>query len=287
MRDRHLRGDHPDARTTRDEVVFEMVGGAIGELAPRGAAREAVALEVAGLTVYDPVATERKRVDDLAFMLHEGEILGLFGLLGAGCGTVAEALFGAWRGRVDGSVRIHGKAAKIARPLDAIGHYLGLIPQDRRETLIHDHALADNVVLASLPAISPRGLLDLDRRAVVARNAVERLQIRAPSIETRVATLSGGNQQKVQVARWLTAGSRVLLLVDPTRGVDVGGRAEINRLWQALADEGYALLLVSSEAEELVELCDRVLVLREGRMAAELRGKAIGVGPLLHAAAGV
>ena len=161
------------------------------------------------------------------------------------------------------------------------------MPQDRRETLIHDHALSDNVVLASLPAVSPRGVLDLDRKRLVAREYVARLQIRTPSIDARVATLSGGNQQKVQVARWLAAGSRVLLLVDPTRGVDVGARAEINRLWQALADDGYALLLVSSEAEELVEVCDRVLVMRHGRLVGEHRGDDITVGRLLHAAAGV
>jgi ABC-type sugar transport system ATPase subunit len=102
-----------------------------------------------------------------------------------------------------------------------------------------------------------------------------------------VATLSGGNQQKVQVARWLAAGSRVLLLVDPTRGVDVGARAEINRLWQGLAGDGFALLLVSTEAEELVDVCDRVMVLRHGRLADELEGADITVGRLLHAAAGV
>jgi ABC-type sugar transport system ATPase subunit len=101
-----------------------------------------------------------------------------------------------------------------------------------------------------------------------------------------VATLSGGNQQKVQVARWLAAGSRVLLLVDPTRGVDVGARAEINRLWQELAGDGFALLLVSTEAEELVDVCDRVLVLRHGRLADELQGTDITAGRLLHAAAG-
>jgi ABC-type sugar transport system ATPase subunit len=112
------------------------------------------------------------------------------------------------------------------------------------------------------------------------------LQIRTPSVDAQVATLSGGNQQKVQVARWLAAKSRILLLVDPTRGVDVGARAEINRLWQTLADEGYALLLVSSEAEELVEVCDRVLVMRHGRLVSEHRGDDITVGRLLHAAAG-
>ena len=287
MRDGRLRGDHRIEETSRDEVVTEMIGGAVSELTPGRRARETVALRVENLTAYDPDDPQRMRVDHLTFALREGEILGLFGLLGAGCGTVAEALFGAWAGRVEGRVRIGEREVAIRDPAAAIAHGMGLMPQDRRQTLVHDHSVAANVVLASLPAISPRGVLDLDRRILVAEDAVARLQIRAPSVEARVATLSGGNQQKVQVARWLAAGSRVLLLVDPTRGVDVGARAEINRLWQALADEGFALLLVSSEAEELVEVCDRVLVLRHGRLASEHRGEDMRVGQLVHAAAGV
>jgi ABC-type sugar transport system ATPase subunit len=287
MRDGRLQGDHVAAQTSRDEVVAEMIGGAVTALSPVGSARETLALEVDKLTVYDSDDPERKRVDDLSFALHEGEILGLFGLLGAGCGTAAEAIFGAWPGRVEGRIRVAGVEVTILDPADAIAHGLGLMPQDRRETLIHDHGLSDNVVLASLPAVSPHGVLDLDRKRLVAGEYVARLQIRTPSIDARMATLSGGNQQKVQVARWLAAGSRVLLLVDPTRGVDVGARAEINRLWQSLAADGYALLLISSEAEELVEVCDRVLVMRHGRLVGEHRDDDIAVGRLLHAAAGV
>jgi ABC-type sugar transport system ATPase subunit len=287
MRDGRLQGDHDASQTSREEVVAEMVGGEVAVLKRAGTARDVAALEVVSLTVSDPDNPDRTRVDDVSFTLNEGEILGLFGLLGAGCGTVAEALFGAWPGRVSGTIRLNGQSVRIGQPLDAIRHGIGLMPQDRRESLIHDHAVADNVVLASLPAISPRGLLDLDRKALVTMDHVDRLQIRTPSIATKVGALSGGNQQKVQVARWLAAGSRVLLLVDPTRGVDVGARAEINHLWQALADEGVALLLVSSEAEELVDVCDRVLVMRHGRLASEYRGGDVSVGRLLHAAAGV
>lgn len=287
MRDGRLRGDHPIAETSRDEVVTAMIGGVLTELAPGHRTRNSVALAVEGLTVYDPDDPDRTRVDDLNLTLYEGEIVGLFGLLGAGCGTVAEALFGAWPGRVEGRILINGQAVDIARPSDAIAHGVGLLARDRRETLIHDHSIADNMVLACLPAISPGGFLDLDRKRLLADEYMERLQIRAPSIDTRVATLSGGNQQKVQVARWLAAGSRILLLIDPTRGVDVGARAEINRLWQALADDGYTLLLVSSEAEELAEVCDRVLVLRHGRLVAERQGDDLTAARLLQAAAGV
>jgi D-xylose transport system ATP-binding protein len=286
MRDGRLVGDHRTAATTRREVVTAMIGGVPAELSAAVAPRSTNALEVGGLSVFDPDDPERKRVDSLSFTLREGEILGLFGLLGAGCGTAATALFGAWPGRVAGTVRVHGVTAVIARPADAIARRVGMMPQDRRETLIHDHGVADNIVLASLDAVSPGGVLDLDRKRLVAREYVRRLHVRTPSLDTRVAALSGGNQQKVQVARWLAAGSRILLLVDPTRGVDVGARAEIIRLWQELAAEGFAILLVSSEAEELVEVCHRVLVMRHGRLASEHVGEAIAVGRLLHAAAG-
>jgi D-xylose transport system ATP-binding protein len=287
MRDGRLHGGHLIGETSRREVVAEMIGGNLTELTLESRSRATVALQVDGLTVHDPEDLDRLRVDDLSFTLHEGEILGLFGLLGSGCGAAAEALFGAWPGRVEGRIRIAGHEVVVREPADAITHGIGLMPQDRRQTLIPDHSVAANVALASLPALSPRGVLDLDRRRLVAEEYRERLQIRAPSVDTHAGALSGGNQQKVQVARWLAAGSRVLLLVDPTRGVDVGARAEINRLWQELASEGFAVLLVSSEAEELVDVCARVLVLRQGRLASEHQGATMRVGDLVHAAAGV
>jgi ABC-type sugar transport system ATPase subunit len=219
--------------------------------------------------------------------LHAGEILGLFGLLGSGCGAVAAAVFGSWPGSVRGSLRINGTPASIDQPSDAIAYGLGLLSQDRREALVHAHSVADNVVLASLDKISRWGVIDRDQKRLVTKRYVDQLSIRTPSTEALVATLSGGNQQKVQVARWLATGSRILLLVDPTRGVDVGARAEINRLWQELAIRGFALLLVSSEVEELVEICDRVLVMHGGRLVAELHGDEITSSRLVRSASGV
>jgi ABC-type sugar transport system ATPase subunit len=164
---------------------------------------------------------------------------------------------------------------------------MGMMSQDRRETLVADHSIADNIVLASLGAVAPHGLLDVERKRVVARDQVSSLHIRARSVDDRVGSLSGGNQQKVQVARWLTAGARVLLLDDPTRGVDVGARAEIHSLVSQLAADGSAMLWVSSDAEELYEVCDRVLVMRQGRIVAELPGGEATEERLLSVAAGV
>jgi ABC-type sugar transport system ATPase subunit len=141
--------------------------------------------------------------------------------------------------------------------------------------------------MACLPRVTRRGFLDVAAVRRVALDYVQRLAIKVPSVDTPVGTLSGGNQQKVQVARWLASGARILLLVDPTRGIDVGARREINELWRRLAADGHALVLVSSEVEELVEVCDRVLVLRNGARAGELERAALDEERLLRMAAGV
>jgi len=226
-------------------------------------------------------------VDGLGLRVRKGEILGLFGLLGAGCNEAALAIFGAWEGPVTGRVLIDGGEVEIRRPPDAVARGIGLVAQDRRQSLIHEHTVAQNIVMASLPSVTRRGFLDIAEIRRKALDFVERLAIKVPSVDTLVGTLSGGNQQKVQVARWLASGARILLLVDPTRGIDVGTRQEINALWRTLAAEGHALLLVSSEAEELVDVCDRVVVLRNGRASGELAGAEIDEERLLRLAAGV
>jgi D-xylose transport system ATP-binding protein len=294
MRDGRLRGQYRTADTTRERIVSDMVGHALsvhaggkhGEAAPDRDVRPD-ALAVHGLIVRDVDARRPRRVDRLDLTVGHGEIVGLFGLLGAGCGEVALSVFGAWPGRREAEIRIDGTVAVIERPVDALRHGIGLIARDRRETLIPEHSVAENLALASLAALSRRGFLDMPALQRLALDFVERLQIKTASIEAPVVTLSGGNQQKVQVARWLASGARILLLVDPTSGVDVGARAEINALWRRLAGEGYALLLVSSEAGELVEVCDRVVVMKGGRQVDEQRRGVATEERLLRAATGV
>jgi len=175
----------------------------------------------------------------------------------------------------------------VGSPVKAVAHGMGLIAQDRRDGLSGEHSIYDNVILANLAGFSRGGFVD----AVLARRAVselfDRLQIKAPDVDTLVGTLSGGNQQKVQVARWLAAGTRIMLLIDPTRGVDVGARSEIKRIWTELAEAGCAILLVSSDAEEIVEVCDRVIVLRNGRIAGEIGGSEFSEANILKLAAGI
>jgi ABC-type sugar transport system ATPase subunit len=176
----------------------------------------------------------------------------------------------------------------LTDPAHAVAAGIGLIAQDRRDGLSGEHSIYDNTILAHLPALSPMGgFIDEIAARRLTLDLFDRLKIKANDIDVLVGNLSGGNQQKVQVARWLAAGVRVLLLIDPTRGVDVGARAEINRIWTELAAQGCAILLVSSDAEELVENCDRVAVLRGGRVADTVEKSEISEERLLRLAAGI
>jgi ABC-type sugar transport system ATPase subunit len=288
MRDGRLRGEYPALPSARDEVIRAMLGGSVAdERSAHVAHAGETALEVRDLVARDARFQRRPPVNGVSLRVAKGEILGLFGLLGAGCGEIAQAIFGVWDGPVEGQVLVYGRPVQIGHPADAIAHGIGLVAQDRRQSLVQEHTIAENIVLASLGSVTRAGFLDTPGLSRLARDYVKRLSIKAPSIDTRVGALSGGNQQKVQVARWLASGARILLLVDPTRGIDIGARHEINHVWKQLSEEGRALILVSSEAEELVDVCDRVLVLRSGVVCGELRGEQLNEERLLGLAAGV
>jgi ABC-type sugar transport system ATPase subunit len=286
MRDGRMHGDHVISHTSREQVVDEMVGTVVG-VQRADTEPGAVVLEVSEVDVRDPDEPDRLRVAGAALTLRAGEVVGLFGLVGAGCGALAKALFGSWPGRVEGSVRLDGEEILGLEPSRCVALGIGMMSQDRRETLMLDASVSDNIVLASLRALSPRGFLDVPRKQSVAAGQIRALSIRARSTDQRVGSLSGGNQQKVQVGRWLTAGSRVLLLDDPTRGVDVGARAEIHALLRRMASAGCAQLLVSSDAEELLEVCDRILVMRGGLIVEEVAAADATEASLLSAAAGL
>jgi ABC-type sugar transport system ATPase subunit len=270
MRDGRICGSYATAEVSRDTVVAQMVGSIRAPIALADRLSGAVALETTDLTVADPADPTRLRVDGVSLRAAHGEILGLFGLLGAGCIETALALYGAWPGKVSGRIALDGRDVKITNPTVAVALGMGLMAQDRRDCLLLEHSVLDNALLASLGAITHRGFLDVGAGQRRADDFVRRLDIRTPSIETPVGALSGGNQQKVQVARWLIADARVLILIDPTRGVDVGARAEIKRVWSALRADGRAIVIASTDAEELVDVCDRVLVFRRGAIAGEL-----------------
>jgi D-xylose transport system ATP-binding protein len=288
MRDGRLSGVHETGNTSREAIVREMVGDVHAPSTRRApvAGRKA-AFEVREFNVSTRGDQPRHLVCDLSLAVGRGEIVGLFGLLGAGCAEAVLAMFGGWQGLVRGMTMIEGERVEIDTPSDAIAHGMGLMAQDRRDALIIEHSIADNISLASLSAVTEHGFLDRPRLRRRAGDLIRRLNIKASSMDAPVGSLSGGNQQKVQIARWLASNARILLQIDPTRGVDVGARAEIHEVWRGLAGDGCAILVTSSEAEELVDVCDRVLVMRHGRLVAELTGSEIAEDGLLRIATGI
>jgi ABC-type sugar transport system ATPase subunit len=289
MCDGQIAGDFTATDTDHDKVVSCMVGVKLDQSqTDRTHVIGAPALGVRNLNVMDAVVPERQVVHDASFDVHRGEIVGLFGLLGSGVVETSMAVFGAWRGVVSGRVLVDGKPVQIGNPAEAVHQGIGLIGQDRRDGLTGHHSIHDNAILASLDELSTRwGIVRRMPARKVVKQVSERLEIKAEDIDTEVGTLSGGNQQKVQIARWLIAGVKSLILIDPTRGVDVGARSQITRIWQELAQAGDAILLVSSDAEELLEICDRVIVFRNGQITTEIPRSELSEENLLRLAAGL
>jgi ribose transport system ATP-binding protein len=206
---------------------------------------------------------------DVSFSVHAGEIVGIAGLVGAGRSELLETVFGARKADA-GTVSVNGRRVRPGSVGAAVAAGMGLAPEERKsQGLLLDASVASNVTLASLPAYSKVGFTDRGRELRDARNTLRRLDLRPADPRLIMRTLSGGNQQKAVVARWLVRDCRVLLLDEPTRGVDVGARAELYRLIHELASAGVAVVLVSSEMPEVLGLSDRVLVLRDGEVVAD------------------
>jgi putative multiple sugar transport system ATP-binding protein len=208
-------------------------------------------------------------VVDASLSLRRGEIVGLVGLVGSGRTELARALFGAAQ-LTSGRMLVDGRPYAPRSPRDAIARGLALLPEDRkRQGLVLIAAIRDNVSLSSLDTLSERGVVQRERERAAVDEWVSALRVRTPSIERAVRQLSGGNQQKVVLARWMLANARILLFDEPTRGIDVGAKFEIYSIMAALADEGKCILMISSEMPELLGMCDRIYVMNEGRFVGE------------------
>ncbi len=262
------------AETNEAQVIAKMVGREVNQIYPPDTRTPVdVVFEVDNLTVQDP-HTGKKLVDNVSFQVKRGEVLGVAGLMGAGRSDLLMAIFGAHAGKVSGQILVEGKAVAIASPNEAIAHGIGFVTEDRkRYGLVLEQEILKNMTLAGLKHLSGRFVTNLDKETELGGKAMKELRVKANSLFTVVGTLSGGNQQKVVLAKWLLNNPKVLFLDEPTRGIDIGAKQEIYTQIDKLAREGLAIVMVSSELPEVLGLSDRVLILREGKVTGEFTRK--------------
>ena len=264
FRDGQWVATRPAAELDRDRLITLMVGRELTNLFPKEHAPIGdVAMRVQGLN-------RRNLVRDVSFEVHHGEILGIAGLMGAGRTEVLETVFGVHPAE-SGIVEVHGKARRIREPRDAIRAGLALLTEDRKQTgIMGVLSVRDNMSVAALPKYSPQGLLWRGAIDDACEDQRRRLALKTPSLNQLIQNLSGGNQQKVLLSRWLLTLPDVLMIDEPTRGIDVGAKSEIHRLMSELAKQGKAIVMVSSEMPEILGMSDRVLVMCEGRITGEV-----------------
>jgi len=266
LRDGKNAGELRRGEVTHERMVRMMVGR---DLASFYAHDEDGAKKPARFVVRD-LRTGRYPQHAVSFEIGAGEILGFAGLVGAGRSEVAQAIFGV-EPPAGGEVALDGATLKISSPHDAIRHGIYLVPEDRRRSgLIVEEIIRKNVTLPSLGRYSRAGLVQAGAERKAAQEVTARLNVKAPSVEVRAGNLSGGNQQKVVLAKWLSREPKVLIFDEPTRGIDVGAKAEIYDLMRGLAREGVGIMMISSDMEEVLGVSDRVAVMHEGRLTGVL-----------------
>lgn len=251
--------------TSFDEVVKKMVGR---ELKDRFPARKPTVGEVV-LEVKD--LSRAGEFENVSFSVRSGEIVGFSGLMGAGRTEIMRSIFGLAHPD-HGVMKMNGEEIKIHNPAQAVEKGIGFITEDRKvEGLVLDFSIRENIALPNLKSFSPKGIIDEKNEMEFVNLLIERLRIKTESAETSARSLSGGNQQKVVIAKWIGIGPKVLILDEPTRGVDVGAKFEIYQLMNELTDRGVAIIMVSSELPEVIGMSDRILVVHEGHISGELK----------------
>lgn len=281
LRDGQYIETKPAKELDHDILVKLMVGRKINELFPRVSSEKGeVAFEVEGLT-------KRGLFENINLKVRKGEIFGIAGLMGAGRTDVMETVFGLKRADA-GKVKINGREVRLQSPADAIRHRLALITEDRQMKGLNLVAsIRDNITLANLKNFSQFGqILQFRKENRAAEAEMEKLRIKARNRGQIVKTLSGGNQQKVVLAKWLLNNPEIIILDEPTRGIDIGAKAEIYKIIAQLAEQGRTIIMISSELEEILGLCDRVMVLYHGKITAEFERKAFDQEAIIKAAMG-
>ncbi|MCT4621838.1 MAG: xylose ABC transporter ATP-binding protein [Marinisporobacter sp.] len=271
IRDGQTISTHPIETLDEDAIIQKMVGRELDDRYPKVTHQsEDVIMEVKDFSVHDPISN-RKLVEHVSFQVKKGEILGIAGLMGAGRTELVMGLFGCYGKNVSGEIYLEGEKIKINSPKDAIKHGIGLVTEDRKGNgLVLGQSIMINTTLASLDRILTGGILDENKEISYANKYVEDLKVKTPSIEQLAKNLSGGNQQKVVIGKWLMTEPKVLILDEPTRGIDVGAKYEIYNLMNNLVEKGVAVVMISSELPEIIGMSDRILVMHEGKFKGEL-----------------
>lgn len=281
FRDGEMVGNGLIAETSSAELVERMVGRAVDSVfPPRTNVLGETIMQVEGYSHPTEFA-------DISFTLNRGEILGFYGLVGAGRSECMHALFGITRPSA-GTMTIKGKTLIPQSPADAIARGLVYVPEDRgRQGAITALAIVDNIALPSLHTTSRNGFVRMASEYALARQYTQKLELRAAALDQAVGELSGGNQQKVVIAKWLATQPAVIILDEPTKGIDIGSKAAVHAFMRELTAQGMAVIMVSSEIPEIIGMSDRIIVMREGRRVAEFKQDSVSPEMLVRAAAGI
>ena len=259
---------------TEDRIIKGMVGRELADRFPKRKDVQIgdVLMEVKNWNVYHPLYTERKVVDNVSFKVRKGEVVGISGLMGAGRTELAMSIFGKSYGTsISGELYINGEKKSLKNPREAIDNGIAYVTEDRKGNgLILSKSIKENTTLANLDSISNKSVIDQNKEYFVAEEYRKKLNTKTPTVEQLVGNLSGGNQQKVLLAKWMFTEPDVLILDEPTRGIDVGAKYEIYCIINQLAAEGKSVIMISSELPEVLGMSDRIYVMNEGRMVAEL-----------------
>jgi len=288
LKDGETQGDFARAEFNSKAVVEKMIGRKIENMYPKETVRIGKEImRVENVVVQHPYNRQKNIVNGVSFSVREGEILGISGLVGAGRSELVNAIFGSYKGKCSKTIYVDGKTVKIDSPRAAMQYGIGLVTEDRKKDgIIAIASIKDNISIASLKNISKKGLINRSREKKHAWKMKKNLNIKAESIETKVLNLSGGNQQKVVLAKCLSTNPRILILDEPTRGIDVGAKVEIYKTISGLAAKGIGIIMISSELTELIAMCDRFLVMTKGVVTAELDRTNVSENSIMIAATG-
>ena len=258
-----------------DRIIRGMVGREIGDRFPKRSGVEIgdINMEVKDWTVFHPIYAERKVVDNINFNVRKGEVVGIYGLMGAGRTELAMSIFGKSYGAdITGELKINGKTVNLKNPREAIDAKLAYVTEDRKGNgLVLSNPIRVNTSLANMKGVSNNGVIDVDKEYAVAVEYKEKLKTKTPTVEQNVGNLSGGNQQKVLLAKWMFTDPDILILDEPTRGIDVGAKYEIYCIINDLVKEGKSVIMISSELPEVIGMSDRIYIMNEGQFVGEMK----------------